>query len=134
MLKLKQTPMNACIKAFTIDGDTSDSDVEADKNLIMFRLVNDFPAVMKANISVPDRPVSERAIFALKNKDNRFDEEGKKITFYLVNKDITEVYASKDTSIPNELGLLQLDNLEYKSLFEDGYEPDEYWKTSNDQS
>ena len=131
---VKQTPMNACIKAFTIDGDTSDSDVEADKDLIMFKLVNDFPAVTKANISVPDRPVSERAIIAFKDdKDNLFDE-GEKVTFYLVNKDIAEIYvSSKDTSIPNELGLLQLDELEYKSLFEEGYEPDEYWKTSSDK-
>ena len=132
---VKQTPMNACIKAFTIDGDTSDSDVEADKDLIMFKLVNDFPAVTKADISVPDRPVSERTIIALKDAENNLFDAGEKVTFYLVNKDIAEIYtASKDTGIPNELGLIQPDNVEYKSLFEDGYEPDEYWKTSSDQS
>ncbi|MBR1438030.1 MAG: hypothetical protein IJ587_05775, partial [Synergistaceae bacterium] len=64
---LKQTSMNACIKAFTIDENPSDSDVEADKDLIMFKLVNDFPATTKANISVLDRPVSERAIIAIKD-------------------------------------------------------------------
>ncbi len=128
---VKQTPMNACIKAFTIDSDPSDSDVEADKDLIMFKPVNDFPAVTKANISVSDRPVSKREIIAVKDRYNQFDE-GEKVTFYLVNKDIAEIYvSSKDTSTPNELGLLQIDNLEYKSLFEDGYEPDEYWKTSS---
>ena len=138
--KLKQTPMNACIKAFTIDGDPSDSDVEADKDLIMFKLVNKFPAVTKTNISAPDRPVSEKAIIAVNaiNEDGEISGlsgEGTKITFYLVNTDITEIYtSSKDLSISNELGLLKLNSVEYKSLFEDGYEPDEYWKTSNEQS
>ena len=131
---VKQTPMNACIKAFTIDGDPSDSDVEADKDLIMFMEVNDFPAVTKADISVPDRPVSERAIIAFKDKNNRFDE-GEKVTFYLVNRDVAAtIYpSSKDASFPNELGIPRIDNLEYKSLFEDGYEPDEYWRTSSDK-
>ncbi len=137
---VKQTPMNACIKAFTIDGDPSDSDVEADKDLIMYKLVNKFPAVTKTNISVPDRPVSEKAIIAVNavNEDGEisgFVGEGKEITFYLVNTDITEIYtSSRDLSIANELGLIYPENAEYQSLFEDGYEPDEYWKTSNDQS
>ena len=71
---VKQTPMNACIKAFTIDEDLSDSDVEADKDLIMYHVVNDFPAVTKPEVSVPDRPVSERIIIAFKDEDNLFDE------------------------------------------------------------
>ena len=131
--KIKQTPMNACIKAFTIDENPSDSDVESDKDLIMFKLVNDFPAVTAANISVPNSPVLEMAITAIKNKNTFFDE-GEKVTFYLVNKDISEIYvASRDTNSSNERGLIQLDNVEYQSLFEDGYEPDEYWKTSSKQ-
>ena len=132
--EIKQTPMNACIKAFTIDENPSDLEVEADKNLIMFKLVNNFPAASELEISVPNSSVSEIAITAIKNKNTFFDE-GEKVTFYLVNKDIAEIYvASRDTSSSNERGLIQLDDVEYKSLFEEGYEPDEYWKTSSEHS
>ena len=133
--------MNACIKAFTIDSDTSDSDVDADTNFIMFNEVKNFPEVSKPELSVPDRPVSERLIPAVKGiieteggKQLSYFDDDTNLTFYLVNKDMATMYeVSKDTTIPNEMGLLQLGNLEYKSLFEDGYEPDEYWKTSSEQ-
>ena len=137
---LTQTPMNACIKAFTIDDNPSDSEAEPVKDLIMYKLVNDFPASTKANISVPDRPVSERLVIAVKSvnaengKPTAYFDDGTEITFYLVNKDIASIYvSSRDTTVPNEMGLLQLDSVEYKSLFENGYEPDEYWKTSSDK-
>ena len=138
---IKQTPMNACIKAFTIDSDTSDSDVEDDTNFIMFNEVKDFPEVSKPELSVPDRPVAKRLIPAVKGiieteggKQLNYFDDDTNLTFYLVNKDIATMYeVSKDTTIPNEMGLLQLGNLEYKSLFEDGYEPDEYWRTSSEQ-
>ena len=93
----KHTPMNATIKAFTING--SGTETQADKLTILGKNLDSFmdevnvrnvessPDV-KPNATIPDEPLTERVIFAAANLSGDSYVAGTRINYWLAN--ITE--------------------------------------------
>ena len=88
------------------------------------------------NNNIPDEPLSRRWIYVPEpvSQDSIY-VNGSEIRYYLSN--VTEAHeyveryvSSTDTSYPT--GLLPAKNdIEYDPLFEEGYEPDEFWEASD---
>ena len=153
-------PMNACIKAFCRYTSTP-SFYAPDSESIMGISLGDFPAGVQSvsalasslaengfrqgsmisylNSSIPDEPLSARAVAIVPNNwqtllDPSADKTPEDITFMLVNRtqerEFTQVYkVSEDTRYPT--GLFSPREVEYQLLFEPGYEPDVFWRTTD---
>lgn len=116
-------PMNACIKAFC-RYDSAPSQYTPDSDSIM---------------GINDEPLSARAVAIVPNNwrpllDPSADKTPEEITFMLVNRtherEFTQAYkVAEDTLYPK--GLIAPKEVEYQSLFEPGYEPDVFWRTTN---
>ena len=143
---LQAIPMNACINAYTVDSIPNDAELADDTDTILGVAVrnNPFPAVdsdistLPQNQSIPDEPISERVVVVAKvtkqgesTNITRFSDDVK-VTYYLVNRTQEHegivVYTPEDTRFPKGLSISDSD---YLPLFEHGYEPDEYWRTSD---
>ncbi len=144
----KHIPMNAAIKAFTLNG--SGTEVEEDKLTILGKNLDYYMNTVsvkevrtsddiKPNSNIPDEPIMTRLIFAPANVSVDENENvsvdlynaGTKIIYYLVN--VTEAHefvenyeANPDTTYPTGFVPYNPDR-EYDPLFEEGYEPDVFW-------
>ncbi len=137
---LQAIPMNACINAYTVDSIPNDAELADDTDTILGVAIRDnpFPAfdtnLNTINGKLPDEPISERLIGVIRiTPQGRIPfPEGTKVTYYLVNRTQEHegivVYSPEDTRFPKGLSLSDSD---YLPLFEHGYEPDEYWRTSD---
>ena len=137
----KSTPMNACIKAFTIGG--TGTEPQPDKMTILGRNLDDYMNAasvknaqsskdVKPNSNIPDEPLIARVLFTPANASgDRLYSAGTNITYYLVNvteaHEFVEAYeAAPDTTYPTGFSPYNPDR-EYDPLFEEGYEPDVFW-------
>ncbi|MBQ3448703.1 MAG: hypothetical protein IJG34_02245 [Synergistaceae bacterium] len=133
------TPMNACIKAFTVYNDnlSNRNTVSNDETFIIGKPLNEKPYI---DIDVSDEnkmrslPVwkATLTIYASTDVDIKH-EAGTEVTFYLENTTEDEEYllSYADDSVTNHpLGLGDFqDEIGYDPLFEPGFEPDEFWQT-----
>ena len=137
---LQAIPMNACINAYTVDSIPNDAELADDADTILGVAVRDnpFPSfdsdLSTINGQLPDEPISERLIgvFRITEQGRIPFSEGTNVTYYLVNRTQEHegivVYSPEDTRFPKGLTLSDSD---YMPLFEHGYEPNEYWRTSD---
>lgn len=139
-------PMNACINVYTIDSIPNDEELADDTDTILGVAVRDNPypafdsdlSVLTPNQSIPNEPISERLIAVAKvtkqdeNTTITQFSDDVKVQYYLMNTtqvhEGISVYSPEDTSLPKGLSISDVD---YMPLFEEGYEPDEYWRTSD---
>ena len=128
--------INACIKAFTLDS-ANDAELPDDPNTILGIAVNKFiDGVVTQDDKTIIKVVSEDSvktaeIFLPASSDLKTKiPDGTKISYYLVNETEelkpVENYTSSKTG-EYATGLINGVKFEYSPLFEEGYEPNEFW-------
>ena len=137
--KQLHTPVNACIKAFTVyrDNNQNRKIVSDDEKFIMelpLKLKPEIDINVDNNNKVRSLPVWKAALEIYASIDTEVKtNSGTNVTFWLENitEDEEYVLSYADSSVSNhQLGMGELDDeLKYDPLFEPGFEPNEYWQT-----
>lgn len=137
--KQLHTPVDACIKAFTVYHDnirnrTILSDDEKSILELPLKVKPEIDIDVSDENKVRSLPVWKATLEIYASTDTEVKTaQGTNVTFWLENTTEDEEYVLSyaDESVSNhQLGMRSLDDeLEYDPLFEPGFEPNEYWQT-----